>query len=141
MPASSLALTLKNDISELSRIAEDIEAHGESRSWPIKWIMNLNLSLDELVTNIISYGYEDSGEHEIRITLTERDGSLTVVVEDDGIAFDPFTQAPEPDIDASVEERRIGGLGVYFVKTLMDEVSYERLGKRNLITLIQRTPQ
>ena len=62
-------------------------------------------------------------------------------MEDDGIAFDPFTSAPEPDLDASVEERRIGGLGVYFVKTLMDEAAYERRGDRNRITLTQRTPE
>ena len=141
MSTPALTLTLKNDLSELARIAEEIEAHGESRGWPAKWIMNLNISLDELITNIISYGYRDSGEHEIRVTLTERSGSLVVVLEDDGMAFDPFTTVPEPDLDADVEERRIGGLGVYFVKTLMDEATYERLDDRNRITLIQRPPE
>ena len=103
--------------------------------------MNLNLSLDELITNTVSYGYRDTGEHEIRVTLTERDETLVTVLEDDGIAFDPFTDAPVPDLEAGVEERRIGGLGVYFVKTLMDEVAYERVDDRNRITLIQRLPE
>lgn len=141
MPASALSLVLKNDLSELARIAEAIEAHGEGRDWPMKWVLNVNLSLDELITNVISYGYEDSGEHEIRITLTERDGTLEVVLEDDGVAFDPLSEAPEPDLAASVEERRIGGLGVHFVKSLMDEVSYERRDGRNCLTLIQRSPR
>ena len=141
MSAPALLLTLKNDLSELARIAEAIEAHGESRGWPVKWILNLNLSLDELITNTVSYGYQDTDEHEIRVTLTDQSGSLVVVLEDDGIAFDPFTAAPEPDLEASVEERRIGGLGVYFVKTLMDEATYERLDSHNRITLIQRTPE
>ena len=141
MSAPALLLTLKTDLSELARIAEAIEAHGESHGWPPKWILNLNLSLDELITNIVSYGYQDSDEHEIRVTLTEQNGSLVVVLEDDGIAFDPFTAAPAPDLEASVEERRIGGLGVYFVKTLMDEATYERLDSHNRITLIQRTPE
>ena len=141
MSAPALLLTLKNDLSELARIAEAIEAHGESGGWPVKWILNLNLSLDELITNIVSYGYQDSDEHEIRVTLTEQNGSLVVVLEDDGIAFDPFTAAPAPDLEASVEERRIGGLGVYFVKTLMDEATYQRLDSHNRITLIQRTPE
>ena len=141
MSAPALILTLKNDLSELARIAEAIEAHGESHGWPAKWIMNVNLSLDELITNIVSYGYQDSEEHEIRVTLTDRSGSLVVVLEDDGIAFDPFTTAPEPDLEASVEERRIGGLGVYFVKTLMDEATHERVDNHNRITLIQRTPE
>ena len=139
MSAPALRLTLKNDLSELSRIADGIESHGESRGWPTKWIMNLNLSLDELITNTVSYGYQDTDEHEIHVTLTERTGSLVVVVEDDGMAFDPFTAAPAPDLEADVEDRPIGGLGVYFVKTLMDEVAYERVENCNRITLIQRT--
>ena len=139
MSASTLRLTLKNDLSELSRIAETIDVHGRTRGWSPKWIMNLNISLDELITNIVSYGYDDSEEHEILVTLTVRNGSLVTVLEDDGTAFDPFTSAPEPDLDASVEERRIGGLGVYFVKTLMDEAVYERLDDRNRITLVQHT--
>ena len=141
MSAPALSLTFRNDLSELARIAAAIEAHGESHGWPAKWILNLNISLDELITNIVSYGYQDSDEHEIRVTLAQRNGSLVTVLEDDGIEFDPFTDAPEPDLDASVAERRIGGLGVYFVKTLMDEAIYERLDGRNRITLIQRPAQ
>ena len=142
MTTPTLTLTLKNDLSELARCAEAIEAHGESRGWPMKWIMNVNLSLDELITNVISYGYRDAaGEHEIRAALTEREGSLVVVLEDDGYEFDPFSEAPEPDLEAGVEERRIGGLGVHFVKSLMDEVAYERRDGCNRITLILRSPE
>ena len=139
MSAPALSLTLTNDLSELARIADEIEAYGASHGWPARWITNLNISLDELITNIVSYGYEDSEEHEIRVTLTNRDGALVTVLEDDGIAFDPFTAAPEPDLDASVEERRIGGLGVYFVKTLMDAVTYERIDNLNRVTLVQQS--
>ena len=141
MSARELRLILKNHLSELARVAEEIEAHGEARDWPAKWILNINLSLDELITNTVSYGYRDADEHEIRITLTEQDRSIVVVVEDDAIAFDPFTSAPAPDLEAGVEERRIGGLGVYFVKTLMDEVAYERVDGVNRITLVQRAPE
>ena len=141
MSAPTLILTLKNDLSELARIAPEIEAYGESHGWPVKWIMNLNISLDELITNIVSYGYQDCEEHEIRVTVSDRGGSLMVVLEDDGTAFNPFTSTPEPDLDASIEERKIGGLGVYFVKTLMDEATYERVGNRNRITLIQLPPE
>ncbi len=139
MPAPTLTLKLKNDLSELARIAAEIETYGESHGWPTKWIMNLNLALDELITNIVSYGYRDDDEHEIQITLTSRNGELVAVLEDDGIAFNPFTQAREPDLDASVEDRRIGGLGVYFAKTLMDDTAYERVADRNRITLLLRS--
>ena len=138
MSVSVLALTLKNDLSELTRCAEAISTHGESRGWPMMWIMNVTLSLDELITNIISYGYRDDDEHEIRVTLTEGDESLEVVLEDDGFGFDPFSEAPVPDLEAGMEERRIGGLGVHFVKSLMSEVAYERRNGLNRITLILR---
>ena len=141
MSAPPLTLTLKNDLAELTRAAKAIKTHGESRGWPARWVMNATLSLDELITNIVSYGYRDREEHEILVTLIEKDEALVVVLEDDGIAFDPFSAAPEPDLEAGVEERRIGGLGVYFVKSLMDEVAYERRDGRNRITLIQRTPE
>ena len=140
MPASTLSLVLKNDLSELARLAEAIETHGESRGWPVKWIMNASLSLDELITNVISYGYPDTDEHEIHVTLTDQGSALLIELEDDAIAFNPFSEAPEPDLDASVEERRIGGLGVYFVKSLMDDVFYERRDGRNRITLTQQAP-
>ena len=141
MPAPALSIVIKNDLSELARIAEAIETHGEGHDWPMTWVLNVNLSLDELITNVVSYGYDDSEEHEIRVTLTERDGALEVILEDDGLAFDPFSDAPAPDLTASMEERRIGGLGVHFVKSLMDEVSYERRDGCNRVTLIQRTPE
>ena len=111
MSAPTLILTLKNDLSELARIAQEIEAYGESHGWPVKWILNLNISLDELITNIVSYGYQDCEEHEIRVTVSDRGGSLMVVLEDDGSAFNPFTSAPEPDLDASIEERKNRRLG------------------------------
>ena len=141
MSSPALTLTLKNDLSELARIAEEIEAHGEARGWPSKWILNLNITLDELITNIVSYGYPSVGEHEIRVTVSDGDGDLVTVLEDEGIAFNPFTQARQPDLHASVAERRIGGLGVYFAKTLMDETAYERVDNRNQITLVLRSTE
>ena len=113
MPASNLNLILQNDLSELARVAEAIEAHGETHGWPMKWVMNINLSLDELITNIVSYGYRDTHDHEIRVTLTERNKSLVTVVEDDGIAFDPFSEAPSPESGRRrrrPQNRRSGGV-------------------------------
>ena len=56
MPAPTLTLTLKNDLSELARIAGEIESHGKAHGWPAKWLLNLNISLDELITNIVGCG-------------------------------------------------------------------------------------
>ena len=140
MSDTVLHLMLKNDLLEISRIAEEVETHGESRSWPKKWIDRINLSLDELINNTIDYGYEDTEEHTIYITFTEENDSLVVVMKDDAIAFDPFTDAPEADLESDVEDRLIGGLGVHFVTSLMDEYSYERKDDHNYITLVQYMP-
>ena len=135
MNISSLRLKLKNDLSAIARSAEAIEAEGASRGWPAKWILNVNLSLDELISNVISYGYRDDDEHEMLVTLTERDGTLTVVLEDDGVAFDPFTDAPDADLESGLKERELRGLGVHFVRSFIDEVAYERRAGRNRTTL------
>ena len=140
-PGATLTLTLKNDLAELERIAAAIEAHGEARDWPPVWIQRANLSLDELISNVVTYGYPEGGEHEIHVVLTERDDSLEVVMEDDGAPFDPFSEAPEPDLEADVDERRLGGLGVHIVRSMMDEVQYERRDGRNRMVLIQRSPK
>ena len=87
MSPSSLRLSLKNDLSAIAQSAEAIEAEGASRGWSARWILNANLSLDELISNVISQGYGDENEHEILVTLTEKDGTLTVVLEDCGVAF------------------------------------------------------
>ena len=136
-----LTLTLPNDVAEIVHIAGKLEAHGASRGWPAEPISKLNLVLDELITNVISYGYRDDERHEIRITVNERDGLVTTTIEDDGMPFDPFKEAPAPDLDAKLEERRIGGLGVHIAKSFTDEVAYERRGKYNRTILKLRLRQ
>ena len=138
---TTLSLALKCDLSELARSAEEIEKFGANRDWPPEWIFKTNLALDELITNVVNYGFEGQEEKkDIHITLTESDNCLVVVMEDEGNPFDPFSEAAEPSLDDELEERTVGGLGVYFVKTLMDEATYERREGRNHITLILHTP-
>ena len=138
---TTLSLTLKCDLSELACSAEEIEKFGENRGWPSEWILKTNLALDELITNVVSYGFEGQEEKkDILITLTESDDCLVVVMEDEGNPFDPFSEAAEPSLDDELEERAIGGLGVHFVKTLIDEAAYERRESRNRITLTLHTP-
>lgn len=130
-------LTISNSLSELERIADKISECGAANDWPPRWTFEINLALDELVTNTINYGYTDSDKHQIEITARVVDQQLVVTVEDDAIAFNPFTDAPAPDLDADVEARAVGGLGVHLVRELIDAVNYERRGERNFITLTQ----
>ena len=94
---------------------------------------------DELLNNIISYGFDDDGEHAIDIRIVIEETRVRVTIADDGIPFDPFSLA-EPDTGLSVEERDVGGLGIHLVRNLMDEVSYERVGDRNVVTCIAHLP-
>lgn len=98
----------------------------------------VNVSVDELLTNTISYGYEDSDPHRIEMTVQMEGTVLVVELSDDARPYDP-TAAPDPDIDASIENRPIGGLGVHFVRVLMDSFLYRRSDGRNVVTLTKDT--
>ena len=96
----------------------------------------MNIALDELLNNIISYGYNDKDVHEIEIKIELRSERLIIIINDDGIPFNPFI-ADAPDMKTSVEEKSIGGLGIHIVKNLMDECDYKRNINNNIITLIK----
>ena len=97
----------------------------------------LNLVLDELITNSISYGLQGVAEPHLKLRLDGLGGAdeLEAVLEDNGLAFDPFSEAPAPDTALELEERPIGGLGVMFVKEFTESASYERTEGLNRITL------
>lgn len=94
----------------------------------------LELALDEILTNQINYGFRDGSAHEILVDIQIDRGRLSVEIRDDGVPFDPLDIAA-PDLEAGIEERQIGGLGMHFVKALLDEVSYRRSRGWNVLTL------
>jgi serine/threonine-protein kinase RsbW/sigma-B regulation protein RsbU (phosphoserine phosphatase) len=130
----AMHLAVRNDLSEIGRIAPLVEAYCAERGLDPEIAFAINLSLDEILTNTISYGYDDAAEHGIEIEIAAADGQVTVTVRDDARAFDP-TAAETPDLDADIDERPIGGLGIHLVRTLMDAVAYRRSGGRNHLTL------
>ncbi len=97
------------------------------------------LAVEELVSNCIKYGYDDTAPHEIDVALSVDDSALTVTIVDDGHPFDPV-QAPPPDLTLPIEQRPIGGLGLHLLRTLSSEMRYERRGDTNRITLVARLP-
>lgn len=137
MPESgTLSLSLKNKLTEIPRIAEEITIYGRDQNWPSQWISNANLILDELITNSISYGHLDDQADAIRINLCAENDQMVITMEDDGIPFNPFEEAIEPDLDADVGDRLIGGLGIYFVTMLSIDHSYKRVGETNRIRVV-----
>lgn|GEM_PF-2291387 len=133
---NEMSIRLANDLGELSKLAEALESAGERFDLAMKIVFNLNLVLDELVTNAVSYGYSDGGSHIIEIMLRRDGDRLTVIYQDDADAFNPL-DIPPPDLESDIEDRRIGGLGIHLVRTMMNSVTYERLNGRNRLTMTQ----
>lgn len=127
-------LKLSNKISELETIQLCLDELVEKWNVPAALGMTLNLVIEEAFTNVVNYAYDDSDEHCIEIVFEMQDKILSISLIDDGIAYDP-TQNATPDLSLSVEERKIGGLGVYLIKTMMDEVEYERKAGKNILLM------
>ncbi len=128
------SVSFKNDLVELERLKAALDEAAEAFAIPPKVLFEINVSLDELLTNVISYGFPDGGEHEIQLEIEPIPDGLKMVLSDGGAPFNPI-EAEEPDLDCPVEERRIGGLGIMFVRKMMNTMDYAREGDRNVVTL------
>lgn len=127
-------LKLSNKISELETIQLCLDELVEKWNVPAALGMTLNLVIEEAFTNVVNYAYDDSDEHSIEVVFEMQNKILSISLIDDGNAYDP-TQNATPDLSLSVEERKIGGLGVYLIKTMMDEVAYERKASKNILVM------
>ncbi len=133
-----IELSLVNDLRELAVAAERVDAFCAEHGLSPDVAFAVNVSVDELLTNTISYGFDDGGRHRIEMTVRMEGSVLVVELADDAKPYDPTT-APHPDIAAPIEERPIGGLGVHFVRELMDGFRYRRSDGRNIVTLTKQT--
>lgn len=132
--SDKLEMSLRNDLSEVSSVLDAVEAFGEEHGVPGKKIFQINLVLDELITNIVSYGFEDGADSLIRLSVALAGGRLDVELVDNGNAFNPV-EAPLRDIGTGLEERQIGGLGLKFIRTFADRLDYRRDGEFNRLHL------
>ncbi len=135
--SASLSLTVKTDRQELERMVAAIENLAEEDQWPPDLLFRVNLVLEELGLNIMDYGHDDATS-DIKIDLVSEGDSVTIEIIDGGRPFDPLNDAPDPDLTSGVDERRVGGLGVHFVRTLMDDVQYERSAGKNRLKMVTR---
>jgi anti-sigma regulatory factor (Ser/Thr protein kinase) len=133
-----LEITLKNDLAELARVSQRLNEFGAHQRLGAQVLHDLNLALEEILANIISYGYADNREHEITVSLDAQPGEVRVDVEDDGRPFNPL-ESPEPYSGDSLDDRPVGGLGIHLVRALMDGLEYRRQGDRNLLTMKKTT--
>lgn len=131
----SVEISIGNDVHEIAGVAARIDEFCDARGIGLQISNAVNVSIDEVLTNTIGYGYDDDGPHRIGIALRREADALVVEIEDDSREFDPSGPPPEVDFDATLEERTVGGLGLFLVHELMDRVDYRRAGGRNFITL------
>ena len=128
-----LELTIGNDLAEISRVNMEFEVFAGQHQLAGQVVVAMQIAFEELLSNIIMYSFRDRDRHEIEIVVEVSADQITATIVDDGIAFNPF-DAAAPDTTLGVEEREIGGLGVHIVRTMMDSVSYERDGNKNVVT-------
>jgi anti-sigma regulatory factor (Ser/Thr protein kinase) len=133
-----LSVALVNERREIGRLIRLTDEFGRSAGLVDDDTTDINLLLDEFVSNVIKYGYDDAREHRIQVTMELEGRRLTIRIEDDGKAFNPL-EAPAPDLDLPIEERPIGGLGILIARTLADSLDYRREGDRNILTISKTT--
>ena len=122
-------IKISNDLNEISVLASFIEL-GEELSLSFETTMNINLALEEAVANIIMYAYPTQEQHTILLRVTYSEKQLVFLLTDKGASFDP-TQVDEVDVTLSLEERPIGGLGIFLIRSIMNEISYQRIDNEN----------
>lgn len=127
-------LILQNEVEQLSKLSDFIDSIAEELSIDSSMAMSLNLAIEEAVTNVVMYAYPEGEVGNVVIIANFTEGMLVFTISDNGIPFDP-TSKTDADVTLNVEERPIGGLGIFLVKNLMDFVGYERKNGYNILTL------
>ena len=132
--ADELQVSIPGRLSEVDAVARQVEEFGDAHGLPGPKVYVINLALDELITNVVSYGFGGVPEPEIRITLRMEGDALVLIVEDNGQPFDPTQEVPT-DVTSPLTERPIGGLGLHLVKNFADRLSYEFADGRNRVIM------
>ena len=131
---STFTTTIRNRLEDIQRLPDLIAALAAEHNLPPAVVFDMNVALDEVLSNIIKYAYADQRIHEIAIRLTASKDEVIAEVDDDGRPFDPLS-APPPQLDQPIAERRVGGLGIHFVRNLVTAASYSRVGGCNRLIL------
>ena len=126
---------LRTSHEELADLVMAVEELGEQDGWSDDLTFRVSLVIDELAQNVVDYAYTDrSGD--VEVAVTSQGDTVVIEIIDEGRPFDPLTQAPEPDLTSAIEDRPIGGLGVHFTRTLMDNVEYSRESGKNHLKVV-----
>jgi len=133
---SQLELTLTNQPAEVARLQDQLEAFARQHGLAERALHEVQLALEEHLTNLLSYGYEDPREHLIRVRIQLNGPELRVEVADDGRPFNPL-ESPAPDLSKPIAERPIGGLGIHMIRKSVDQLEYRREAGQNILVMIK----
>ena len=128
-----LTLTSPAELSQLPAFIDAVKKAAESSGVPPETIFDIELTLEEALVNIINYAYEGK-QGEIGVVCKAGNRSFSIEITDAGKAFD-MTFLPPPDLSADVADRKIGGLGIYFIKKLANQVTSRREGEKNILVM------
>ncbi|UCG11089.1 MAG: ATP-binding protein [Deltaproteobacteria bacterium] len=132
---STLTLSLQNDMKELANVLQVVNVFLEPRNLPSKLMYAVSLVTEEILLNIIKYGYEDEGAHEIEVQIEVENEGVTVTIEDDGKEFNPLL-VPPPDRSKSPLDRIENGLGIQVVRHVRNAMEYRRERERNILKIL-----
>jgi serine/threonine-protein kinase RsbW len=127
-------ILINNNLSEIERLSKAVAEFGKKNNLSSEVIYDVRLALEEVVSNIINYGFEDNYEHQISIEMNLQGEILTMKIKDDGKPFNPL-EVKNTNLEKPLDEREIGGMGIYIVQQLMDELRYSREKDNNILFL------
>jgi serine/threonine-protein kinase RsbW len=136
MADTQVSLTLPADINEIPRVSSELEALMRTHGFQDEDILDTQLAVEEGVTNIILHGYGNAGG-EVLVLFRASRGIVEIQLEDRGIPFNPLT-LPEPDLESDVEDRKIGGLGIFLIRQVMNDIQYRLEDGKNILVMVKR---
>lgn len=132
-----ITFCLSNSLAELDRLSEKLNFIGELWELDNKTVLQVNLALDEVFTNVVSYGITGESGQQVSFSLYHRGDTIEIVVCDRGKVFD-LTMAANPDLDLPLDEQSIGGLGIFLIRQYTDSITYKREDGKNILTLTKK---
>jgi serine/threonine-protein kinase RsbW len=133
----ALNLVVRGRLDHLPQIAEFIEQAGLQAGLDETAIFHCQLSVDEHFTNVVQYGYGGEDHGDVQLACEPAEGELTITITDQSPQFDP-TSVPPPNFNVALEDMRVGGLGIYFIRQKMDAVEYAYANGNNTLVLVKR---
>ncbi|CAN5798876.1 hypothetical protein BH20PSE1_BH20PSE1_09950 [soil metagenome] len=133
----TLNLIIRNDQREIASVMERFDDFATRNGMSSEVRAVFDIAFDEMLSNIIYYAYPDADTHAIEIRVDFDGQRVIAVIDDDGVPFNPFAH-PAQNTDRPLAERDVGGCGIHLVRTMLDDVSYQRYLDRNIITLVKR---